>query len=78
MSNGFIFEKNLPHQKAGVDAVMNVFVSAIPHQTDHVAIRLLANPELNLSEQQYYNNLKKFRSSMVLSTQKIITTLTAM
>ena len=52
MSKGFTFEKNLPHQKAGVDSVMNVFVSAIPHQTDHVAIRLLANPELNLSEQQ--------------------------
>ena len=58
MSKGFTFEKNLPHQKAGVDAVMNVFVSAIPRQTDHVAIRLLANPELNLSEQQYYNNIK--------------------
>ncbi|HFF3903156.1 TPA: type III restriction-modification system endonuclease [Escherichia coli] len=58
MSKGFTFEKNLPHQKAGVDSVMNVFVSAIPHQTDHVAIRLLANPELNLSEQQYYNNIK--------------------
>ncbi|EPF7448571.1 type III restriction-modification system endonuclease [Escherichia coli] len=58
MSKGFTFEKNLPHQKAGVDSVMNVFVSAIPHQTDHVAIRLSANPELNLSEQQYYNNIK--------------------
>ncbi|CDM89781.1 type III restriction-modification system endonuclease [Xenorhabdus bovienii] len=58
MSKGFTFEKNLPHQKAGVDAVMNVFVSAILHKTDNVAIRLLANPELNLTEQQYYNNLK--------------------
>lgn len=77
MSKGFTFEKNLPHQKAGVDAVMNVFVSAIPHQTDNVAIRLLSNPELNLSEQQYYNNIKMFRSSMVLSIQKIITMLKA-
>ncbi|EFI0263512.1 type III restriction-modification system endonuclease [Escherichia coli] len=58
MSKGFTFEKNLPHQKAAVDSVMNVFVSAIPHQTGHVAIHLLANPELNLSEQQYYNNIK--------------------
>ena len=40
MSKGFTFEKNLPHQKAGVDSVMNVFVSARPHQTAHVAIRL--------------------------------------
>ncbi|EON5068243.1 type III restriction-modification system endonuclease [Escherichia coli] len=58
MSKGFTFEKNLPHQKAGVDSVMNVFVSARPHQTAHVAIRLLANPELELTEQQYYNNIK--------------------
>ncbi|EEZ5177242.1 type III restriction-modification system endonuclease [Escherichia coli] len=58
MSKGFTFEKNLPHQKAAVDSVTNVFVSAIPHQTGHVAIHLLANPELNLSEQQYYNNIK--------------------
>ncbi|NHW64602.1 DEAD/DEAH box helicase family protein, partial [Escherichia coli] len=58
MSKGFTLEKNLPHQKAGVDAVMNVFVSAIPHLTDNVTIRLLANPELELSEQQYYNNIK--------------------
>ncbi|EIE1217692.1 hypothetical protein LCX53_004897, partial [Escherichia coli] len=53
MSKGLTLEKNLPHQKAGVDAVMNVFVSAIPLLTDNVAIRLLANPELELSEQQY-------------------------
>ncbi|WP_231436331.1 hypothetical protein, partial [Escherichia coli] len=59
MSKGLTLEKNLPHQKAGVDAVMNVFVSAIPLLTDNVAIRLLANPELELSEQQYYNNIKK-------------------
>ena len=70
MSKGFTFEKNLPHQKAGVDAVMNVFVSAIPHQTDHVAIRLLANPELNLSEQQYYNNIKNVQEFNAIEHSK--------
>ncbi|EES0938198.1 DEAD/DEAH box helicase family protein, partial [Escherichia coli] len=59
MSKGFTFEKNLPHQKAGVDAVMNVFVSATSHQEDNVSIRLLVNPELRLTEQQYYKNIKK-------------------
>ncbi len=29
MSKGFTFEKNLPHQKAGVDAVMNSMVLSI-------------------------------------------------
>lgn len=58
MSKGFTFEKNLPHQQAGVDAVMSVFLSAIPQQAENVAIRLLVNPDLNLTEQQYYNNLK--------------------
>lgn len=70
MSKGFTFEKNLPHQKAGVDAVMNVFVSAIPHQTDNVAIRLLANPELNLSEQQYYNNIKNVQEFNAIEHSK--------
>ncbi|OWO81543.1 restriction endonuclease subunit R [Photorhabdus luminescens] len=58
MSKGFTFEKNLPHQQAGVDAVMNMFVSAMPEQSDHATIRLLANPELKISERQYYANIK--------------------
>ncbi|EDQ6554728.1 type III restriction-modification system endonuclease [Salmonella enterica subsp. enterica] len=58
MTRGFTFEKNLPHQEAGVNAVMSMFFSAIPEQTAHAAVRLLVNPELKLSESQYYANIK--------------------
>ncbi|ELK8510197.1 type III restriction-modification system endonuclease [Vibrio vulnificus] len=58
MSKGFTFEKNLPHQQTGVDAVTTVFLGAEPKQSDDATMRILANPELELSDAQYYSNIK--------------------
>ncbi|WP_343289784.1 type III restriction-modification system endonuclease [Vibrio harveyi] len=58
MSKGFTFEKNLPHQQAGVDAVMTVFLGAEPKQSSDATMRILANPELGLVDAQYYSNIK--------------------
>ncbi|HEQ3432221.1 TPA: type III restriction-modification system endonuclease [Vibrio cholerae] len=58
MSKGFTFEKNLPHQQTGVDAVTTVFLGAEPKQSNDATMRILANPELELSDAQYYSNIK--------------------
>ena len=58
MSKGFTFEKNLPHQKAGVDALMSMFVGAEPQQSDDPIFRLRANPVLSITDPQYYANIK--------------------
>tara|TARA_Y100001973_G_C5208806_1_gene343724 strand:+ start:9778 stop:12687 length:2910 start_codon:yes stop_codon:yes gene_type:complete len=58
MSKGFTFEKNLPHQKAGVDAVLNLFIGAEPQFADDQGVRLLANPELVITKQQKLLNIK--------------------
>lgn len=58
MSKGFTFEKNLPHQKAGVDAVLNMFIGAEPQLDDDQHVRLLANPELVITKQQLRSNIK--------------------
>nr|AKN36686.1 Type III restriction-modification system restriction subunit [Vibrio genomosp. F6] len=58
MSKGFTFEKNLPHQKAGVDALMSMFVGAEPQQSDDPIVRLRANPVLSITDPQYYANIK--------------------
>ncbi|GGE76063.1 type III restriction-modification system endonuclease [Shewanella carassii] len=58
MSKGFTFEKNLPHQKAGVDAVLNMFIGAEPQQADDHSIRMLANAKLSITKQQLRSNIK--------------------
>ncbi|WP_435250584.1 type III restriction-modification system endonuclease (plasmid) [Vibrio sp. nBUS_14] len=58
-SKGFTFEKNLPHQKAGVDSVLSMFVGAEPQLDDDQSIRMLANPELVITKQQRSLNIKK-------------------
>ncbi len=58
MSKGFTFEKNLPHQKAGVDAVLNMFIGAEPQFDDDQSVRLLANPELVITKPQQRSNIK--------------------
>lgn len=58
MSKGFTFEKNLPHQKAGVDALMSMFFGAEPQQADDPIVRLRANPVLSITTPQYYANIK--------------------
>ena len=58
MSKGFTFEKNLPHQKAGVDALMSMFVGAEPQQSVDPIVRLRANPVLSITDPQYYANIK--------------------
>jgi type III restriction enzyme len=62
MSKGFTFEKNLPHQKAGVDAVLSMFVGAEPELSDDPSVRLLANPELKITKQQYLSNIKAIQA----------------
>ncbi len=58
MSKGFTFEKHLPHQKAGIDAVLNMFVGAEPELDDDQNVRLLVNPELKITKQQLRSNIK--------------------
>lgn len=58
MSKGFTFEKNLPHQKAGVDALMSMFVGAEPQQADDPIVRLRSNPVLSITAPQYEANIK--------------------
>ena len=55
---GFTFEKKLPHQEAGINAVMSLFVGAEPVTATDTTTRLLANPELKISDPQYYANIK--------------------
>lgn len=57
-SKGFTFEKDLPHQKAGVDAVLNMFIGAEPKLDNDQSARLLANPELVITKQQLRSNIK--------------------
>lgn len=58
MAKGFTFEKNLPHQQAGVDAVLSIFVGAEPKLPESPSRRLLANPDISLTSSQYYANIK--------------------
>jgi len=55
---GFTFEKKLPHQEAGINAVMSLFVGADPVTATDTTTSLLANPELQISDPQYYANIK--------------------
>lgn len=55
---GFTFEKDLPHQKRGVDSVLALFEGVEPTFDSNPSVRLLANPELNLSKQQFLLNIK--------------------
>lgn len=56
--SGFTFEKNLPHQEAGVNSVLSLFLGADPVSASDTTTRLLANPELQISDSQYYANIK--------------------
>jgi type III restriction enzyme len=56
--SGFTFEKKLPHQEVGINAVMSLFVGAEPLIAADTTTRLLANPELQISDPQYYANIK--------------------
>lgn len=58
MSKGFTFENNLPHQTAGVDAVLSMFIGAEAQLDDDQNVRLLANPELVVTKQQWRSNIK--------------------
>lgn len=58
MSKGFTFEKNLPHQKAGVDAVLNMFIGAEPQLDNDQCVQPLSNPELVITRQQLRANIK--------------------
>lgn len=56
--SGFSFEKNLPHQEAGINAVMHVFDNAEVVVSHDATTRLLANPKLQISASKYYANIK--------------------
>ncbi|MCX9567606.1 MULTISPECIES: type III restriction-modification system endonuclease [Vibrio] len=58
MSKGFTFEKNLPHQQAGVDAVMSIFATAEALEASNPTTRLLANPKVSMTDARYYSNIK--------------------
>ncbi len=55
---GFTFEKKLPHQEAGINAVMSLFMGADPVSANDMTTRLLANPELQISNYHYSANIK--------------------
>lgn len=56
--SGFTFEKKLPHQEAGINAVMSLFVGADPVSASDSTMGLLSNPKLEISDPQYYANIK--------------------
>lgn len=56
--SGFTFEKNLPHQEVGISAVMHIFDNAEPVVARDATTRLLSNPKLQISDSQYYANIK--------------------
>lgn len=58
MSKGFTFEKNLPHQRAGVDAVLNMFIGAELQIDDDQSVQRSANPELIITKPQKRSNIK--------------------
>ncbi|RRO11071.1 type III restriction-modification system endonuclease [Pectobacterium aquaticum] len=58
MTKGFTFEKHLPHQKIGVDAVLSMFIGAEIRLDSDQSVRLLANPEINITKQQLSSNIK--------------------
>ncbi|WP_113627617.1 type III restriction-modification system endonuclease [Pectobacterium peruviense] len=58
MAKGFTFEKNLPHQKIGVDAVLSMFIGSETRLDNDPSVRLLANPEINITKQQLMSNIK--------------------
>lgn len=58
MAKGFTFEKNLPHQKAGVDAVLNIYTGATIAYSENPGVRLLANPELKLEKKYFAENIR--------------------
>lgn len=58
MAKGFTFEKNLSHQKAGVDAVLNIYTGATIAYSEKPGERLLANPELKLEKKFFAENIR--------------------
>lgn len=57
--SGFTFEKNLPHQNAAVNSLMNIFQGARSEITTSPRERLFSNPELHISKSQYLENIKQ-------------------
>ncbi|WP_233139497.1 DEAD/DEAH box helicase family protein [Aggregatibacter actinomycetemcomitans] len=56
--SGFNYEKNLPHQEVGIQAVLSVFDGVTPKQ--HFADE---NPELIFAQGQYKNNLQAVQNA---------------
>lgn len=57
--SGLHFEKNLPHQVAGVNAILNVFNNVSIELPNDATAKLLANPKLSLLRSQYKNNIEQ-------------------
>jgi type III restriction enzyme len=56
---GLHFEKNLPHQVAGVNAILNVFNNVNVELPKDATAKLLSNPKLSLVRSQYKNNIEQ-------------------
>jgi len=56
---GLHFEKNLPHQVAGVNAILNVFNNAHVEVPKDATAKLLANPTLSLVRSLYKSNIEQ-------------------
>lgn len=63
MNKGFTFEKNLPHQQAGVDAVLKLFIGAESHPEDDQRISLLSNPNILITKNKFRSNIKAIHAS---------------
>jgi len=55
---GLHFEKDLPHQVAGINAILNVFNNVKVEVSTDATTKLLANPKLLLLRSQYKQNIE--------------------
>ncbi len=64
------FEKNLPHQVAGVNAILNVFNNANVEMPVDATAKLLANPTVSLVRSQYKKNIAQAQRANKIEHKK--------
>ncbi|WP_426243766.1 type III restriction-modification system endonuclease [Psychrobacter sp. TWP2-1-2] len=68
---GFTFERNLPHQQLGVDAVLQVLQYTQPLVSKNLTTRNQINPELTINSEVYANAIKLVQQDLNVIGDKI-------
>lgn len=69
---GFTFEKKLPHQQKGVDAVLHVLQHTELVRTKDLTTKNQINPELTINVDDYENAIKSVQQALNVTGEKIL------